>query len=590
MKTMILLGFLCVASCASTKSSTIARPDAPEGPKPNVKTWVTPTSVPTIQLARDNVPDFWVATPTIIDTNSFAEKHQLGDPIPGKHPRPANYLPPHQKPSLETAGPPNTLRAGFGNSNTEVYDEVTFDAISSTGWNPPDPSLAVGPNHVVVTVNMAIAFYDKQGNEEFSANLDSTGNPGFFEEIGGGNFTFDPKCFYDPHAQRFVVLALEQYGEGDGGESWITMAVSDDSDPNGVWYKYRTWSVITNEDNGDTFWVDYPGFGFDDGHWYVTGNLFGLNNGGWGGVLYRVFDKTPMLNGDPVVIADVRKGGHASMQGAQQYGDSPAAFFVGRRNNTELRIASITNPDNPSVVSAFVAVPNHSTPGGVPNPGGTISALDGRMMNAQYRDGGLWATHGISGENVSAVARWYEIDLTNWPSIAPTLLQSGDLAIAGIPDGLSSFFPAIASNKRGEVIIVVGAANTSSNPTLQLVGRKSSDAIGKMGTPTLVASSTTGAEGRWGDYFDMTIDPNNDTRFWYVGEVQHNSGWQTIVGSAVITCIEDINADGAVNISDLLGLISGWGTSGDGAEVAAPYDSVDIADILAVIGALGNCP
>ncbi|HIB00379.1 MAG TPA: hypothetical protein EYO31_00415, partial [Phycisphaerales bacterium] len=232
------------------------------------------------------------------------------------------------------------------------------------------------------------------------------------------------------------------------------------------------------------------------------------------------------------------------MQGAQQYGDSPAAFFVGRRNNTELRIASITNPDNPSVASAFVAVPNHGTPGGVPNPGGTISALDGRMMNAQYRDGGLWATHGISGENVSAVARWYEIDLTNWPSIAPTLLQSGDLAIAGIPDGLSSFFPAIASNKRGEVIIVVGAANTSSNPTLQLVGRKSSDAIGEIGAPTLVASSTTGADGRWGDYFDMTIDPNNDTRFWYVGEVQHNSGWQTIVGSAVITCIEDINADG----------------------------------------------
>ena len=139
----------------------------------------------------------------------------------------------------------------------------------------------------MITVNMAIAFFDKEGNEEFSANLDSTGNPGFFEEIGGGDFTFDPKCFYDPHTERFVVLALEQYGSS---ESWITMAVSDDSDPNGVWYKYRTWSVITDTGNGNTYWVDYPGFGFDDGYFYVTGNLFGLNNGGWGGVLYRVFD------------------------------------------------------------------------------------------------------------------------------------------------------------------------------------------------------------------------------------------------------------------------------------------------------------
>ena len=79
----------------------------------------------------------------------------------------------------------------------------------------------------------------------------------FFEEIGAGDFTFDPKCFYDIHSQRFVVLALEKYDN----EAWITMAVSDDDDPNGVWYKYRTWSVI--DINGSGYWVDYPGFGFD---------------------------------------------------------------------------------------------------------------------------------------------------------------------------------------------------------------------------------------------------------------------------------------------------------------------------------------
>ena len=88
----------------------------------------------------------------------------------------------------------------------------------------------------------------------------------------------------------------------------------------------------------------------------------------------------------------------------------------------------------------------------------------------------------------------------------------------------------------------------------------------------------------------MTVDPNNDIRFWYVGEYRANSGWHTFVGSAIITCIEDVNADGEVNITDLLQLIAGWGTSEIGAEVAAPYDSVDIADILAVIAALGNCP
>jgi hypothetical protein len=51
-----------------------------------------------------------------------------------------------------------------------------------------------------------------------------------------------------------------------------------------------------------------------------------------------------------------------------------------------------------------------------------------------------------------------------------------------------------------------------------------------------------------------------------------------------------VNADGSVNITDLLEILSVWGTAGNGAEVAYPYDVIDISDILAIIGALGNCP
>ena len=138
--------------------------------------------------------------------------------------------------------------------------------------------------------------------------------------------------------------------------------------------------------------------------------------------------------------------------------------------------------------------------------------------------------------------------------------------------------------------MVIAAANSGTTPQVHVLGRKAMDSAGAMGPPTIVASSTTGANGRWGDYFDMTIDPNNDIRFWYVGEYQSSGGWQTYVGSAIITCVEDIDADGAVNINDLLWLIGAWGTSGDGAEIAAPYDIIDISDILAVVGAMGNCP
>jgi hypothetical protein len=579
MKTIQTAFFAPLLALAACSSQNVV--NMPEGPKPNSKTWETPKDVPTIDLSEDNVPDFWTATPTIIDTTTFKDKHQVKGFVEGEHPRPAAFLPKHKKPKFEEVGPPNRLVAGGGISNTSMHNLGGFDAIPNTAWNPPDPSIAVGPDHIVATVNMAIAFYDKDGNEEFSALLDDSGNPGFFEDVGAGGFTFDPKCFYDQHSQRFVVLALEYYDN----ESWITIAVSDDSDPNGVWYKYRTWSVVS--DGSSNYWVDYPGLGFDDNYFYVTGNLFGLNYVGWGGVLYRVFDKTPMLSGDPVVIADVRRGGHASMQCTQHYGDAPSAFFVGRKNSTELRLAHINNPSNPSVVSEIVAVPNHSTPGNVSNPGGSISALDGRIMNAHYRDGSLWTAHGIEGSGVDAVGRWYEIDLSDWPSSSASLRQSGDTAV---PNSMSSFFPAIAQNKRGEVAVVVATANNSTNPTLQILGRKSGDLLGTMGSSTIVRTGNSGADGRWGDYFDMTVDPNNDTIFWYIGEVQTNSGWQTYIGSALITCLEDINADGDINVTDILALISNWGTGGDGAEVAAPYDVIDVSDVLGIIGALGECP
>lgn len=578
MKSISIVSFLLITACSSQIVQV-----GPDGPRRHDPLRPVPVDVPTIDLTLDNTPDFWTARASIIDTTNFADQHQLKGAATGPHIRPAQLLPPHKKPNFDTVGPPNTLMAGIGNSNTVIRDEGGFETIVQTPWTPPDPCLAVGPNHVVVTVNMALAFYDKDGNEEFSAYLDSTGDPGFFEELGAGDFTFDPKCFYDPQSERFVVVALEVY---DGaGEAWITIAVSDDDDPNGVWYKYRTWAVITNTNNGNTYWVDYPGFGFDDGYFYVTGNLFGLNNGGWGGVLYRVFNKTPMLVGDPVVIADVRKQGHASMQCAQHYGQTPSAFFVGRSSDTEIRLAHINNPSNPSVVSEFVAVPSHNSPGNVSNPGGSLWALDGRIMNAHYRDGSLWTAHGIQGTDVTAVSRWYEIDLENWPSTEATLLQSGDVVV----NGQSNFFPAIAQNKRGEVAVVVASANDSTVPALQLVGRKPNDTLGVMGISTQVAIGTTGADGRWGDYFDMTVDPNNDIRFWYVGEYETSAGWQTYVGSATITCVEDVNADGFVDVTDLLALISAWGTDGNGSELAAPYDIIDVSDILSVVAALGNC-
>ena len=87
-----------------TACSSQVATHGPEGPRPNAKTWETPKDVPIIDLSQDNVPYFWTATPTIINTNDFTDKHQINGPLSGAHPRPAKFLPPHKKPRFDEEG------------------------------------------------------------------------------------------------------------------------------------------------------------------------------------------------------------------------------------------------------------------------------------------------------------------------------------------------------------------------------------------------------------------------------------------------------------------------------------------------------
>jgi hypothetical protein len=548
-----------------------------------------PTDVPRIDVSRDNVAATWFCEPTIIDTALFESQHQLTAPWEGPTARPGKLLPPHksQKPALERSGPPNDLRPGeVGSTRLSPNNIWGFHGIQQTPWTPPDPSIAVGPEHVLVTVNMAIAWYDKEtGSEQFSAFLDATGSPGFFEDIGAGNFTFDPKCFYDPTAERFVVLALEHYDDTD--EAWITIAVSDDSDPNGIWHKYRTWAIVEN--GSQTHWVDYPGLGFDDDAYYVTGNLFGQGDGsGWGGVLYRVLEKTPLLNGDAAVIHDIRKGGHVSMQCAQHYGDAPAAFFVGRSNSTKLRIGWILDPFNPTVYTDECTVPEQFAPSSdATNPGGMLDTLDGRLMNAHWREDHLYTTHAIGNGPNATIVRWYDIDVSA-PAL-PTLNQSGNVAtLTG-----DTYFPAIAANSQGDTALAMGHCDHMTMPRILVAGRTADDPMGVMGIPSQAAQGTHGADGRYGDYFDLTVDPVDDTTFWYVAEYSVDFGWQTYVGRFNITpptlpCPSDVDGDGFTGVNDVLAVIAAWGSSEGEGDVDGD-GVVSVEDLLAIIAAWGPC-
>ncbi|MAO25011.1 MAG: hypothetical protein CMJ35_06180 [Phycisphaerae bacterium] len=550
----IALGSSMLVGCAASSQHNAPAAFQPEG---------SPAPLPADQMPDPividaNNRDGFVRTtiePVIYDTRDVVPQRQITEPFAGDIKMIKHQLPQHSRDKSLKDVPDNARTLPVGQA-VEV-DRINqlggtgFEAISQTEWSPPDPTLAVGPNHVVVTVNAAIAFYDKDtGNEVFSTHLGTPGSPGFFEPTGAdSNFVFDPKCFYDHKAGRFVVVALET-----SGASWIDIAVSDDDDPNGIWYKYRTPSVI--QVGSSDYWVDYPGFGFDDNAWYVTGNLFPLSGGGFGGQLFRIFDKTPMLNGDPVTFTDMAPNNGASLQVAQMFGDAPQCYFLSRDDSSSLMVWTINDPLTAPGLQRIIVnqLSNASGPSqDAPNPGGgEISTLDGRLMNVHYRDGNLYTAHGINGAPGITVARWYHIDVNGWPHSGsnPSLVQQGE--VTG-DDARHYFFPAIYSDRDHNVAMVTASSSPSEYASVRVSGRLDSDPLGTMSEPIELAIGDNGASGRWGDYLDIATDPDDDKTFWVVGMYSKSFGWQTYIDRFTVSapCPADLDGNGELNFFDI---------------------------------------
>ena len=544
----------------------------------------------TVELPTIDLSDGYAqtsVTPTIIDTRTFNASSGQAPPWRGETRRPGKVLPAHKRDKSLPQSPSNQLEAGGLLEQSRVDAGPLFPAIYQTPWTPPDPNIAVGPEHVVVTVNMAIAFYDRDGNEQFIANLDETGDPGFFEDVGAGGFTFDPKCFYDDSIDRFVVLALEVYQNQN--EGWMTIAISDDSDPNGIWYKYRTWSVVTV--GGNEFWPDYRDL--DTTATPSTSPAICSVSRGFAGAIYRRYPKAPMSSSSPIVFQDFRDGGSLPSGGACLDPRS-APLFVSRASNNLLKIQSLTTDTiPPQLVTTEVSVPNAQNPNqDAPNlGGGNLSTLDGRILNVTWNDTGLWTAHAVRGTDNNTKSRWYHIDTNGYPSGTPVLAESGDVDLGS---GVFTFFPAIAVNRYGDAAMVFAKSLASEYASIQATARRSGDPAGTMGQPVQLAQGNAGTEGRWGDYFDIAVDPLDNSTFWIVGEyVQEfangDKGWQTWVGTIEVSCPGDITGDNVVDVNDVLSVLAGFNESDSDSDVNG--DGVtNVNDVLIVIASWGDCP
>ena len=108
----------------------------------------------------------------------------------------------------------------------------TFTGIRNNS-RPMDPTLAVGPFHIIHAVNEEFAFFTKNGVLTFQQQFTD-----FFSEFVDPRIS-DPKCVYDHYSNRFVMSILGfSMDDAGNGFSNIYLAISDDDDPNGIWFCY----------------------------------------------------------------------------------------------------------------------------------------------------------------------------------------------------------------------------------------------------------------------------------------------------------------------------------------------------------------
>lgn len=411
---------------------------------------------------------------------------------------------------------------------------VNFNGLS--GGFPPDPSGAAGREHYFQAVNTAYRVWNKDGTPV--SGQPPSGFPLNNLWPGAAN-DGDPIVMYDKHADRWVITQFQTSGNK------ILFAVSQSTDPLGSYYTYEySFSQFP----------DYPKYSIWSDGYYMTANTFSQN--------VAVFDRQKMLAGDPSagviklsfpsgVAYQFRSVLPADADGTLPPFGTPNYLFHIQDDSwsgvsfDHLKVFKFqTNWDNPtsSTVTVSQSIPTApfnanftSSWNDIPQPGTTqrIDAI-ATVLNyrAQYMRWTGYNTvmlcHVVDVNNATNIAskragiRWYELrqygDDAEWQ-----IYQQGTYA----PGNVHRWLGSIAMDKYGDIAMAYSMSSSTMYPSIGFTGRYSWGTLGEMTQAEFTAIEGTGSQtggNRYGDYAHMSLDPADQSIFWYTGEYLGNNG------------------------------------------------------------------
>jgi len=429
------------------------------------------------------------------------------------------------------------------------------DQASSCSCLPPDTNGEVGATQYVQSVNSDFAVYSKAGSVLRGATPINQLWAGTDSECANHN-DGDPVVAYDQLAKRWLIsefIALpdagEQYGE--------CIAISKTGDATGAYYLY------TFLFGSDTFY-DYPKIGVWPDGYYMTANEFPAVGATSSGAGAFVFERNQMLNGLPARYVYFDEAPH-NPPGAQYIGQLPGdldgstappvgqpnlfaevddpstiptdagfymrfwKFHVDWANPANSTFGNNGDPNYKLPVAAFVrpqCVYGYG-PNCVPQKGGPqgLDVLGDRLMfRMPIRNFGKYESvainHTVVANGTDGI-RWYEVRIPKGGT--PSVYQQGTYAPTDpATNPLYRWMGSVAMDKSGDLALGYSASGPNDYPSVRYTGRGTSDPPGQLAQAEKVAFTGTGpqteAEGRWGDYSDLTVDPADDCTFFYTTE------------------------------------------------------------------------
>jgi hypothetical protein len=461
-----------------------------------------------------------------------------------------------------TVEPADPLFAGGGGglgASSVASVGLSFEGVSQIdvrnlhggfSFIPPDTMGAVGATQFMETSNGAYAIYSKS-----TGALQSMMRDGDFWTAAGGSYSAslgpgfnngDSRILYDKLDNRWVVESF------DATDDRIQIAVSQTSDALGAW---KAVSFEGFADGHGTGIADYPTLSMDKKAFYIGTNDYtgtGVCPAGFQlcGTTLNVISRSDLMGaGGPSVSSlkqfftpvDFATENGFAIQGVQQAnGGDSGQIIAGGLYNFGLVKYTVINPGTSGATETsgiLVDTTPYFANGMARQPDGsrTVDTLDDRTSSSAYEfNGKIYEVQTINPGDDHTYVRVYVVNASTGAPVQEFL----------IGDGVHDFWQgSIAVSANGKVMIDYNESGTDMNISIfaLLLKQAGGGTLSVVGSPMLLHVSPIddyhngSPEGsppvgrqRWGDYSQVTVDPNNANSFWIIGEFAH--AWQSPTG------------------------------------------------------------